>query len=146
MSKEDQNLHKSFLKLQPEPVFGWPLYFVINLGCEIWILKMLSTTFDYFPLHSWHSFFMKYMELSWSTLLQQQVHTVLSLDTVLLPSFQKLPVVHRETERKKKSPFLVTLSPCFLFVWTIYCRFCYTTKYDFNAIFNVSSLELQSLA
>lgn len=115
MSKEDQNLHKSFLKLQPEPVFGWPLYFVINLGCEIWILKMLSTTFDYFPLHSWHSFFMKYMELSWSTLLQQQVHTVLTQSW-----YSSAPILSKITsspqgdrEKKKNLLFLSPFSPVF---------------------------------
>lgn len=85
--------------------------------------------------------YMEYMELGWSTMLQQWVHAVPALDTVLLPSFLKIPVVHREMEQRK-FPFLVVLFPCFLLTSVIYCRFYYTLKYDFNANFNANLLQL----
>lgn len=72
-------------------------------------------------------------------------HTVTVLDTILFLSFLKMPVVHNEMEQRRLS-FIVTPFPCFLLASMIYCRFYYMLKYDFNANFKASPLQLQSLA
>lgn len=58
---------------------------------------------------------MKYveqMEVGWSTTFQPWAHNVPILDTILLLSFLKMPVVHSEMEQRR-FPFLVIPFPVF---------------------------------
>lgn len=107
---------------------------------HIWLIPLSAQL-----THSSSTKYTEYLELGWSTMLQEWVHTVPALDTVLLPSFLKIPVIHREMEQRKFL-FPVILFPCFLLASVIYCRFYYMLKYDFNANFKASPLQLQSLA